>query len=155
MGQVNIDDNDALTEVVWTTAFEVATTLEIVDNEHLRRVMGTPVVRLAPTTRVTIARNPSLHDIEGFVGVEGLDGLAIQDNVALVAVSGWSVSPVTPRSRAQTGVFPASCVLATVALGELMERRLAGLRCGAPPHHDGAGRRRRVWCDGVGEGSPA
>ena len=87
---VNIDNNDALTDVAWTTAFEVSTFLEIADNDRLQRVTGSPAVRLAPTTRVNIARNPALYDIEGFAGVESLDGLAIEENAALVAVSGWS-----------------------------------------------------------------
>jgi len=88
--QVSIDDNAALTEIAWATTFEVVTFLNVVDNERLERITGGPAVQLAPTTRVNIARNPSLEDIVGFMGVMSLDGLTIEENAALIGVSGWS-----------------------------------------------------------------
>ncbi|MBK7830063.1 hypothetical protein [Nannocystis sp.] len=87
---VSIDDNSALTELEWTSTFEVVTSLNIVDNERLERVTGGPAVHLAPTTQVTIAGNSVLEDIVGFTGVKSLDGLTIEENAALLAVSGWS-----------------------------------------------------------------
>jgi hypothetical protein len=88
--QVSIDDNAGLTEVAWTTAFEVVTSINIVDNERLERITADPVVHLAPTTRVNIARNSALNELVGFTGVMSLDGLIIEENMALLEVSGWS-----------------------------------------------------------------
>ena len=122
--QAYIEDNDALSEIVWTT--EVPAVLDISDNDHLERVEGGPAVRLARTTRVTLARNPELRDIEGFAGVVALDKLAIEENTALVEVSGWSGLATVPglgfaitRNPALTGPdgwFPALEAASDVAI---------------------------------------
>lgn len=85
--QIDISGNDAL-EVFSMAASIDTPSLSISGNAALRKIVGLDPIRIGGDANVTIRDNSELQTIEGFVGVDVLSGLTIEENASLLEIDG-------------------------------------------------------------------
>ncbi len=86
---VALTSNPKLEGFTMNGSFAAIGAVLIYDNPALKRIEGTPSVRLSSMTEVAIARNTVLRSLDGFVNVKELGGLTLAENAALQHITAW------------------------------------------------------------------
>lgn len=101
-GQVTISDNDELKTFSLAASIDTPS-IFIMKNAALTRISGSAPARIGAHTSVSIQNNLALRSIDDFSGVEALAGLTIEENEALIEITGL-------RSLVRVGPYNLSVV---------------------------------------------
>jgi hypothetical protein len=85
VGDLKIDENNALVDLIWTSPLEEVDFISIKSNEGLRSIKGFDLVT-GGTPLIRIVSNPSLTKISGWTKIPEIAGLTIQDNESLESI---------------------------------------------------------------------